>query len=132
MNDDKKLRLLKIQSSLLQALALEKDKTKPGSLTYEESRIKLYDCLNKYKELVTEIDNDIYKELQEKITEYEKLDLSLEEELIKLEEITTAYNQLIAVENKFKHTYDEYSDTPLTLSNIEELNIDSLQKRKNK
>jgi len=67
MSDDNKVKLLRIQSSLLLALKNEKDKLTPGSLAYEQIRTKIEDNLTKYKKLVTEIDRGIYHELQNKI-----------------------------------------------------------------
>ena len=130
MTSEKKSRLLRIQSSLLKALAVEKERTTVGTFAYEQAEVRLNECLNKYKELVTGIDSEIYAELKSEIDNINgNHHFSIEEEVKLLEEIETHYNQLAAVQNKFKHTYNEYSNEPLELSNLDILNITELLKR---
>lgn len=128
MSDDNKVKLLKIQHALLAALA-----EKEAHAETEEIRNQITHELSlgllKYKELVTDIENSIYLQLQNKITILLESSLTLEEELDKLEEIENFYNQLIEIQTRFKQTYNLYSDESLTLSDINRLNIEKYLKR---
>jgi len=129
MSDDNKVKLLKIQHALLEALAEKKIHAET-----EEKRISIENELAinllKYKELVTQIEHGIYLQLQEKLNALTATDHTLEDELLALEEIENFYNQLVEVQSRFKQTYALYSNTPLILSDINKLNIHLYNKRK--
>jgi len=130
MSDDNKVKLLRIQSSLLLALKNEKDKLTPGSLAYEQIRTKIEDNLTKYKKLVTEIDRGIYHELQNKIQDIANSSFTYEQELVALEELEQFYNQYISIQNSFKNTYNIYEEGDMKLSPMDDLNINYYLKRK--
>ena len=129
MSDDNKVKLLKIQHSLLAALAEKKEHAENEEIRNEISN-ELSLCLLKYKELVTQIENSIYIQLKNKIQLLLESNLILEEELDKLEEIENFYNQLLEIQTRFKQTYSLYSGEPLVLSDISYLNIDKYLTRK--
>lgn len=129
-NNNTEGKLLKIQTSLLEALLKELNNTPKESMNYEQIRLKLETELEKYKELVTTIDKEIYHDLQEKVIKLQKSKLTLEEELKQLEDLEIFYKQFIQIGNTFKETYSKYSKEPLELSPQENLNINTLLRRK--
>ena len=80
MSDDNKVKLLKIQHALLEALAEKKIHAET-----DEIRNRIINELNlsllKYKELVTEIEHGIYLELKDKINCLSDSELTLEEDI---------------------------------------------------
>jgi len=129
MSEDNKVKLLKIQHALLEALSEKKIHAET-----EEIRNRIANELNisllKYKELVTEIEHGIYLELKDRLSQLVKVDRTLEEELEQLEEIENFYNQLIEIQTRFKQTYALYSTETLILSDINKLKIELYLKRK--
>lgn len=129
MSDDNKVKLLKIQHALLEALAEKKIHAET-----DEIRNRITNELNlsllKYKELVTEIEHGIYLELKDKINRLSDSELTLEEELNQLEEIETFYNQLVEIQTRFKQTYALYSKDDLILSDINSLGFELYLQRK--
>jgi len=129
VSEDNKVKLLRIQQALLDALA-EKKLQAPNEVVRKQIEEEISQNLSKYKELVTEVDYGIYKELEEKTKKVKNSKYSLEEELNELEEIETFYTRLVEVQSRFKQNYAIHSQEPLTLSNISNLNIDVFIKRK--
>lgn len=128
MSDDNKVKLLKIQHALLAALAEKKAHAQTEEIRNQITN-ELSLSLLKYKELVTEIENSIYLQLQNKIKILLESNFTLEVELDKLEEIENFYNQLLEIQTRFKQTYGVYSNEELILSDIGSLNIEKYLKR---
>ncbi len=128
MTDDNKVKLLKIQYALLEALT---EKLAKATSEYERETIKneIAKCLVKYRELVSDVDYNIYHELQEKIKLLQDCN-DFGQELTALEEIEVFYNQLVEIQNRFQKNYQIHTKEPLVLADLKKLNIETYLKRK--
>lgn len=87
--------------------------------------------LEKYKNIVKEIDNDSFEKLLSLLKQFEYHNLTLEEELEFLEKVNCSYQQIIEQQFGFKNVYELYSSDELQLSNLEQINIDYIVNRIN-
>lgn len=88
------------------------------------------DALDRYAILSKKIDEKNFQELVRRIKEY-KHNQTLEEELDELEEIDNSYVQLEETQYKFKNIYKMYTDKKLSLSELDEIDIEKIRNRKN-
>ena len=88
------------------------------------------DALDRYAILSKKIDEKSFQELVRRIKEYEH-NQTLEEELDELEEIDNSYIQLEETQYKFKNIYKMYTDKKLSLSELDEIDIEKIRNRKN-
>ena len=131
MSYDSKVKLLRLQSSLLETLYNRKNALTVGTMAYENIRVEIETNLAKYKELATEIDKGIYKELQEKIEAMAKKVCNYEDELKLLDDLETFYSQFTSAQEGFRELYGKFSSEELPLTSAKDLNIDYyLQRRK--
>ena len=113
--NDKDFKLLKMTESLLSRV--DDDKLRE-------------DALDRYAILSKKIDEKSFQELVRRIKEY-KHNQTLEEELDELEEIDNSYIQLEETQYKFKNIYKMYTDKKLSLSELDEIDIEKIRNRKN-
>lgn len=113
--NDKDFKLLKMTESLLSRV--------------DDDRLR-EDALDRYAILSKKIDEKNFQELVRKIKEYEH-NQTLEEELDELEEIDNSYIQLEETQYKFKNIYKMYTDKKLSLSELDEIDIEKIRNRKN-
>lgn len=113
--NDKDFKLLKMTESLLSRV--------------DDDRLR-EDALDRYAILSKKIDEKSFQELVRKIKEYEH-NQTLEEELDELEEIDNSYIQLEETQYKFKNIYKMYTDKKLSLSELDEIDIEKIRNRKN-
>lgn len=113
--NDKDFKLLKMTESLLSRV--------------DDDRLR-EDALDRYAILSKKIDEKSFQELVRRIKEY-KHNQTLEEELDELEEIDNSYIQLEEAQYKFKNIYKMYSDKELSLSELDEIDIEKIRDRKN-
>lgn len=113
--NDKDFKLLKMTESLLSRV--------------DDDRLR-DDALDRYAILSKKIDERSFQELVRRIKEYEH-NQTLEEELDELEEIDNSYTQLEESQYKFKNIYKMYSDKELSLSELDEIDIEKIRNRKN-
>lgn len=113
--NDKDFKLLKMTESLLSRV--------------DDDRLR-DDALDRYAILSKKIDEKSFQELVRRIKEYEH-NQTLEEELDELEEIDNSYTQLEESQYKFKNIYKMYSDKELSLSELDEIDIEKIRDRKN-
>lgn len=113
--NDKDFKLLKMTESLLSRV--------------DDDRLR-EDALDRYAILSKKIDEKSFQELVRRIKEY-KHNQTLEEELDELEEIDNSYTQLEESQYKFKNIYKMYSDKELSLSELDEIDIEKIRNRKN-
>ena len=88
------------------------------------------DALDRYAILSKKIEEKSFQELVRRIKEY-KHNQTLEEELDELEEIDNSYVQLEETQYKFKNIYKMYTDKKLSLSELDEIDIEKIRNRKN-
>ena len=88
------------------------------------------EALDRYAILSKKIDEKSFQELVRRIKEY-KHNQTLEEELDELEEIDNSYIQLEETQYKFKNIYKMYTDKKLSLSELDEIDIEKIRNRKN-
>lgn len=113
--NDKDFKLLKMTESLLSRV--------------DDDRLR-EDALDRYAILSKKIDEKSFQELVRRIKEYEH-NQTLEEELDELEEIDNSYIQLEETQYKFKNIYKMYTDKKLSLSELDEIDIEKIRNRKN-
>ena len=113
--NDKDFKLLKMTESLLSRV--------------DDDRLR-EDALDRYAILSKKIDEKSFQELVRRIKEY-KHNQTLEEELDELEEIDNSYIQLEETQYKFKNIYKMYTDKKLSLSELDEIDIEKIRNRKN-
>lgn len=113
--NDKDFKLLKMTESLLSRV--------------DDDRLR-EDALDRYAILSKNIDEKSFQELVRRIKEY-KHNQTLEEELDELEEIDNSYIQLEETQYKFKNIYKMYTDKKLSLSELDEIDIEKIRNRKN-
>lgn len=113
--NDKDFKLLKMTESLLSRV--------------DDDRLR-NDALDRYAILSKKIDEKSFQELVRRIKGYEH-NQTLEEELDELEEIDNSYTQLEESQYKFKNIYKMYSDKELSLSELDEIDIEKIRNRKN-
>lgn len=113
--NDKDFKLLKMTESLLSRV--------------DDDRLR-DDALDRYAILSKKIDEKSFQELVRRIKGYEH-NQTLEEELDELEEIDNSYTQLEESQYKFKNIYKMYSDKELSLSKLDEIDIEKIRNRKN-
>lgn len=113
--NDKDFKLLKMTESLLSRV--------------DDDRLR-EDALDRYAILSKKIDEKNFQELVRRIKEYEH-NQTLEEELDELEEIDNSYVQLEETQYKFKNIYKMYTDKKLSLSELDEIDIEKIRNRKN-
>ena len=113
--NDKDFKLLKMTESLLSRV--------------DDDRLR-EDALDRYAILSKKIDEKNFQELVRRIKEY-KHNQTLEEELDELEEIDNSYIQLEETQYKFKNIYKMYTDKKLSLSELDEIDIEKIRNRKN-
>lgn len=113
--NDKDFKLLKMTESLLSRV--------------DDDRLR-EDALDRYAILSKNIDEKSFQELVRRIKEYEH-NQTLEEELDELEEIDNSYIQLEETQYKFKNIYKMYTDKKLSLSELDEIDIEKIRNRKN-
>lgn len=113
--NDKDFKLLKMTESLLSRV--------------DDDRLR-EDALDRYAILSKKIDEKNFQELVRRIKEY-KHNQTLEEELDELEEIDNSYVQLEETQYKFKNIYKMYTDKKLSLSELDEIDIEKIRNRKN-
>lgn len=85
--------------------------------------------LQKYKDVVMQIDNDAFEKLFTLLKQFESHNLTLEEELEFLEQVTTSYQQLLEQQIGFKNVYELHSDEDLILTDLKQINIDYINDR---
>lgn len=112
--DENMYRLAKMQEALL----------KVSNVNKEEN-------LNKYKEIVLQIDTKAYADILEEIKHINKHNQSLEEELEFLDKIKVAYDQLLELQLSFKNICQINGNDDLKLSDLSRLNIDYIEERIN-
>lgn len=113
--NDKDFKLLKMTESLLSRV--------------DDDRLR-EDALDRYAILSKKIEEKSFQELVRRIKEY-KHNQTLEEELDELEEIDNSYVQLEETQYKFKNIYKMYTDKKLSLSELDEIDIEKIRNRKN-
>lgn len=113
--NDKDFKLLKMTESLLSRV--------------DDDRLR-EDALDRYAILSKKIEEKSFQELVRRIKEY-KHNQTLEEELDELEEIDNSYIQLEETQYKFKNIYKMYTDKKLSLSELDEIDIEKIRNRKN-
>lgn len=113
--NDNDFRLLKMTGSLLSNAKDQK--------TIDEA-------LSNYRNFATKIDKRLFDDFLNKIGEYSS-SMTLEEELVFLEELESSYNQLYQLQCKLKSIYSTYTDLELTLSDLECIDIEKIIERKN-
>ena len=113
--NDKDFKLLKMTESLLSRV--------------DDDRLR-EEALDRYAILSKKIDEKSFQELVRRIKEY-KHNQTLEEELDELEEIDNSYIQLEETQYKFKNIYKMYTDKKLSLSELDEIDIEKIRNRKN-
>ena len=86
--------------------------------------------LDDYQSLVYEIDNDYYNQIINKIDKSNYSVLSFEEQIAFLSEIEEDYNYLNQFQWRIKKTYDKYADKEIELTDINNILIDNIIKRK--
>lgn len=85
--------------------------------------------LDKYKNIGIEIDQELYKNLLDKVKQIDEHNHSLEEELQFLEEIRNIYNQVLEFQLIFKKKYEKAGSVILKLSDLDALNIEYIDNR---
>lgn len=110
--DDNKLKLIKMHEALLKVGAPNKEET-----------------LQKYMDIVIEIDNQAYADILADIEQINEHNQSLEDELQFLERIKGSYEQLLELQLSFKKVYELYGDGELDLSDLSQLNIEYIEDR---
>lgn len=112
--DENMYRLAKMQEKLL----------KVSNTNQEEN-------LNKYREIVSQIDTKAYSDILEEIKHINEHKQSLETELAFLEKIKKAYDQLLELQLSFKNICYTHGNIDLKLSNLSRLNINYIEDRMN-
>lgn len=87
--------------------------------------------LNNYVNTVTEIDHKAFDALINMMKDFDKYNQTLEDELIYLEKIKEAYNQLSETQMRFKSVCEQYGKNDLKLSDMSQLNIEYIENRIN-
>jgi len=85
--------------------------------------------LNNYVNTVTEIDHKAFNALMDMMKDFDKYNQTLEDELIYLEKIKEAYNQLSETQMRFKSVCEQYGKNDLKLSDMSQLNIEYIENR---
>ena len=112
--DDNMLKLAKMQETLLKATAKNRQEN-----------------LEKYKNIVIEIDKQAFSSLLEEIKQVNNHNQTLEDELEFMEMIGKYYNQLYELQLGFKKVCELYDDNELKLSDLSQIDIDYINNRKN-
>ena len=110
------------------------DDTRTNLLKMKEKLLKItkgdrQTLLDDYKELVLSIDKDEYEALIAKIKNSNYINLPLSEQVIFLNDILDNYNSLNELQCRYRNIYDEYSETPLELSDLSNILIDNVSER---
>lgn len=87
--------------------------------------------LSKYKKTVVDIDTKAFNDVLEESKHIDEHNHSLEEELVYLEGIKNACDQLLELQSSFKRICEEYGDNDLELSDLSKLNIEYIENRIN-
>ena len=111
--DDSKMRLLKMKERLLE-------------ISNGADKVALED----YKKMAIEIDSEVYNKLLEKLKKSHAHSYSLEDQLIFLNEVEKDYNDLYELRCGFEFVYGKYSSNKLELSDLSNILIDNIKKRK--
>ena len=111
--DSNKSNLLRMKEKLLE-VGVDRDKN-----------------LIEYKQLATEIDNEVFAALIDKIENTNLHDLSLEDQLVVLTQIDEEYLSVYEIQCGFKNTFQKYSDEELELSDLSIIFIDDIRNRIN-
>ena len=112
--NDNDFRLLKMTGSLLSNAKDQK--------TFDEA-------LSNYQNFAMKIDKRLFDDFLGKIGEYSS-SMTLEEELVFLEELESSYNQLYQLQCKLKSIYGTYTDLELALSDLKCIDIERIIERK--
>lgn len=90
--------------------------------------------LDKYKSIVTQIDEETFSGLLSEIKQIDEHNQNLEkeDELQFLEQIRSSYQQLLEQQLGFKRVCELYGDDNLQLSDLSQIDIDYVEKRINK
>lgn len=87
--------------------------------------------LHDYKEIAIDIDKQVFNALINKIENTDLHNLSLEEQLVCLNDINSEYNDVFEMQCGFKNVYFEYAKEELELSNLDVILIDDIRTRIN-
>jgi len=87
--------------------------------------------LDKYKSIVTQIDEETFSSLLSEIKQIDEHNQNLEDELQFLEQIKSSYQQLLEQQLGFKRVSETYGDENLQLSDLSQIDIDYINKRIN-
>ena len=112
--DDNMLKLAKMQETLLKVTAENRQEN-----------------LEKYKDIVIEIDKQAFASLLEKLKQVNDHNQTLEDELQFMEMVNDYYNQLYELQLGFKKVCELYGDNELELSDLSQIDIDYITNRKN-
>lgn len=112
--DDNMFKLAKMQEALLRVSTSNVD-----------------EHLSKYKKTVVDIDTKAFNDVLEESKHIDEHNHSLEEELVYLEGIKNACDQLLELQSSFKRICEEYGDNDLELSDLSKLNIEYIENRIN-
>lgn len=110
--DDNMYKLAKMQESLLKVNSGDK-----------------HSHLESYIKTVTDIDAKAFKDLVSLIKDADKYNQTLEDELVYLDKIKVAYDQLLELQLKFKKVCEENGNDKLVLSDMSQLNIEYIEDR---
>ena len=110
--DENKMKLLRMKEKLL-----------------EVSFDNRYQILSQYKEIVLDIDRNMYDRLIDMIKNTNYHNQPLEEQLIFLTGVENEYNDFNEFQCRYKNIYEKYADDKLVLSPIEDIYIDKIREK---
>ena len=87
--------------------------------------------LNEFKQLALEIDDEVFNSLMKKIENTNLHNLSLEEQLVILNQIEEEYNGVYELQCRFRNVFQKYSQDELELSDLNVILIDDIRNRIN-
>lgn len=86
--------------------------------------------LKKYKDIVVKIDKQAFTSLLDELKQIDNHNQILDDELQFMKEISNYYNELCKLQQDFKNVCELYGDNELELSDLSQINIDYIERRK--